>query len=198
LSRDKQHHSRVKGIKNKTEHHRHRDRKTIDLLNVQKTRIATDIKTGSGSSNSSSIVVQSKQFAIITFLLYIYEKNLFQSIEKKGDAGAARGRGGEGGKVQDHAEQMDINDTEVIDLCTPVNDIASEIVTTNNFAELSLATTSSSAATAAAAAAAREQMSYKSRTLTPSSARHLILPAFPASIDKDDHSNLLLANVPGK
>jgi hypothetical protein len=87
-----------------------------------------------------------------------------------------------------HAEQMDISNIQVIDLPTPVNEIASAIVTTNNFAELSLATTSS----------AREQISYKSRTLALSSGRHLILSAFPASIDKEDDQNLLLANVPVK
>jgi hypothetical protein len=88
---------------------------------------------------------------------------------------------------------MDINDDDnddiqVVDLCTPVNDVASAIVTTNSLAQLSLAPATSS----------KEQILYKPRTLTLNSARHTILPAFPASMENDDRPDLLLANVPGK
>ncbi len=74
LSINRRHHSQVNSIKNKTEHRHHGNRKTINLLNVQKTLIATHDNCNSSSKNnkySSRIVVQSKQLVLIQFLLYI-------------------------------------------------------------------------------------------------------------------------------
>jgi len=89
-------------------------------------------------------------------------------------------------KIQTDPEQMDTDDIEVIDLCTPVNNVASVIETTNIMTELSLNTISTI-----------QRTSYQSRTLTQDSEHHSILPCFPAT-NENRRPDLLLANVPGK
>jgi hypothetical protein len=93
-------------------------------------------------------------------------------------------------KSKDHqTNSMDINDIEVVDLRTPVNEPVRVIVAKSIQPKVTIA---------AAATASSNQTSYESRTLTVNSRRQSILPAFPASIDNDDHPDLLLANVPSK
>ena len=103
-------------------------------------------------------------------------------------------------------EQMNIGDIEIIDFCTPVNQVAplpppsplvetgaaalSVSVATNGFAQLSL--------TPAIAATSMHLTSYQPRTLVSNSGRLLILPAFPTAITNNHCLDLLLANVPGK
>ena len=86
-------------------------------------------------------------------------------------------------------EKMNLNDDEVIDLCSPVvAKVQSPIVDRTSTVAIKTEVT---------AAAVPTQRSYESRTLTPNSERYSILPAFPASAE-NTRPDLLLANVPSK
>ncbi len=83
---------------------------------------------------------------------------------------------------------MNVNDLEVIDLCSPVvAKVQSPIVDRTSTVAIKTEVT----------AALVTQRSYESRTLTPNSERYSILPAFPASAE-NTRPDLLLANVPSK
>ena len=86
------------------------------------------------------------------------------------------------------------NNSEVIDLCTPVNETAPADMITNSLSQVSLITATGAEA---AATTVLKQTPYKSRTLTANSERYSILPAFPATFE-NKRPYLLLANVPGK
>ena len=211
LSRHSRHDSlRLKASKIKSEQQRRRDRKTNDLLKVHTTKASANGSSIRQDQHRKRSEVQSKQIAQhIHRELYFDWKNLFALLGKRKSHVNSR-----------TVELMDVGDSDVIDLCTPVSEVAVEelmfpvTVTTNNFAQLSLTSggggcggvvpdhsTSPTTAAAAAAAAAnerQEETSYQCRTLTSKNGRLLILPAFPTPIEDDHCPHLLLANVPGK
>jgi hypothetical protein len=133
-----------------------------------------------------SHIIDSNSYYYCYFDLYVY-------IEHQG----------KGKRSKDHVEKINANDIEPIDLCTPVNELScSAIVTTSNMPQDTSVATNRTVVTAnvivaPAAIAALNQTSYESRTLTPNSERHSILPAFPAS-NENNRPDLLLANVPSK
>lgn len=195
----------VQKVDHTSSHRRRQDRKINHLLTSNDTLASAAAAAAirhnsniSSNNNTRHVPMESRQLVPSKiFRMYFNSYFLINSGSLEKD---------QKNNKKDQIEPMDINDIEIIDLCTPVNETAAPPakVMTRSMSQLSVASSSSPTTTTIHndtghhTTTTLNQTSYQSRTLTPlNCGRHSILPAFPASYE-NEQPDLLLANVPSK